>query len=211
MKRLHFENMPMVVCLVAAAILLTASPDLSEKLRIHAGSEGTSLVMQLFTCHFVHWTVSHLFYDVLCLALLGLLLPWREMVLTLLFSAPIVALTALWFHPELTSYCGLSGVNCALFAYYAVKLGRERKMLGGVALSAVLLKTLVEISSDRTFFATAGFVPVHSAHLVGIGAGCLWGLLFSRGWQITGRSRKTPECTEGRCQGFAGLGEWQGR
>ena len=179
MKRVHPENIVMVVSLVAAASLLTASPELGEILRLHADSDGVMFLMQLFTCHFVHWTAAHLFYDALCLAGLGVLLSRRELVLTLLFAAPIVAITALWLHPELTSYCGLSGINCALFAYYAVRLGCERRMLGALALAAVLLKTLVEISSDRTFFATDGFIPVHSAHLVGIVSGVIWGMLVS--------------------------------
>ena len=179
MKRVHSENNAMIACLVAAAILLTASPALGETLRLHADSEGVLLLMQLFTCHLVHWTGEHLFYDVLCLAVLGLLLSRRELVLTLLFAAPIVAITALWLHPELNSYCGLSGVNCALFAYYAVRISRERKVLGVVALVAILLKTGVEIHSGHTFFATDGFIPVHSAHLVGILAGVILGVLAS--------------------------------
>ena len=179
MKRVHFENIAIVTCLVAAAILLTASPGLGEKLRLHVDSRGLLLVVQLFTCHLVHWTVEHLFYDVLCLAVLGLLFSRRELLWTLLFSAPIVAITVLWLHPELTSYCGLSGVNCALFAYFAVKIGRERTLLGAVALAAILLKTGVEIHSGHTFFATEGFIPVHSAHLVGIVAGVVLGALVS--------------------------------
>ena len=179
MKRVHFENVAMVACLVAAAILLTATPELGEKLRLHADSEGLLLAMQLFTCHLVHWTAAHLFYDALCFAVLGLLLSRQELLLTLLFAAPIVAITALWLHPELSSYCGLSGVNCALFAYFAVKIGRERKLLGAVALAAILLKTGVEIHSGHTFFATDGFIPVHSAHLVGIMVGVICGALGS--------------------------------
>ena len=179
MKRVHFENIAIVVCLVAATILLTASPELGETFRLHANSRGMLLAVQLYSCHLVHWTAEHLFYDALCLAVLGLLLSRRELVLTLLFAAPIVAITVLWFHPELTSYCGLSGVNCALFAYYAVKIGCERKLLGGVALVAILLKTGVEIHSGHTFFATDGFIPVHSAHLVGIVVGVIRGVLES--------------------------------
>ncbi|MBR4222351.1 MAG: rhomboid family intramembrane serine protease [Victivallales bacterium] len=177
MKKVHFENIAIVACLVVAALLLTASPELGEKLRLHADSGGLLLVVQLYTCHLVHWTAAHLFYDALCLAVLGLLLSRRELLLTLLLSAPIVAITSLWLHPELTSYCGLSGVNCALFAYYAVKIGRERTLLGAIALAAILLKTGMEIHSGHTFFATDGFIPVHSAHLVGIMAGVLCGVL----------------------------------
>lgn len=179
MKRVHFENIAIVACFVVAAILLTASPEWGETLRLHEDSEGMLFVVQLFTCHLVHWTAEHLFYDALCLAVLGLLLSRRELLLTLLFSSPIVAITALWLHPELTSYCGLSGVNCALFAYYAVKIGRERTLLGVVALAAILLKTGVEIHSGHTFFATDGFIPVHSAHLIGIVAGVVLGALVS--------------------------------
>ena len=179
MKRVHFENVAMVACLLAAAIILTATPELGEKLRLHADSEGLLLAVQLLTCHLVHWTAAHLFYDALCLAVLGLLLSRQELLLTLLFAAPIVAITALWLHPELSSYCGLSGVNCALFAYFAVKIGRERKLLGAVALTAILLKTGVEIHSGHTFFATDGFIPVHSAHLVGIMVGVICGALES--------------------------------
>ena len=37
--------------------------------------------------------------------------------------------------------------------------------------------TLLEILSDRTFFATSGFIPVHETHLASIATGTIIGII----------------------------------
>ena len=44
---------------------------------------------------------------------------------------------------------------------------------------ANLAKTLLEILSDRIFFATSGFIPVHEVHLAGIAARTLCRIAFA--------------------------------
>ncbi|MBR4674529.1 MAG: rhomboid family intramembrane serine protease [Victivallales bacterium] len=180
--RVNVENTTLVGCLVMAAGFLMVFPCVGDSLRLHTDGESVSFVMQLFTCHLVHWTWAHLFYDVICFAALGMLLNRRELLACFLLAALAVSSTVLLFHPELSSYCGLSGVNCALYAFFAVKVGRERNGLWGtVMIVAILLKTLAEILAGHTFFASTGFIPVHSAHLAGIIAGMLCGVLPSWG------------------------------
>ncbi len=171
--QIHFQqNLPLLGALLAAATLLSAFPRLGVPLQLHLGASVPALLVEAFTCHLVHWNAAHLFYDALALALLAPMLDRRELPLTLLLSAPAVSLAVLALHPELPTYCGLSGVNCALYAHVAAKLGRRNAALGLAALAGILLKTLLELSAGRTFFAT-GFIPVHSAHLAGIAAGLI--------------------------------------
>ncbi len=172
------RNSIAICAILAASTALTALPSFGESLKLHPDAPFVALLGQLFTCHIVHCTFEHLFYDALCLAVLGILLSRRELSMTLLLSAPVVSIVVLAVHPELSSYCGLSGVNCALYAVFALKLYRERKSLGIAAFIAIVAKTLLEIFSDRTFFATSGFIPVHEAHLAGIAAGTLCGIAF---------------------------------
>ena len=166
----HLENSIYLIGILAAAIVLTALPSLGESLKLHPDAPHA---WQLFSCHLVHCTLEHLFYDALCLAVLGILLSRRELLMTLLLSAPIVSIAVLAARPELSSYCGLSGVNCALFAVFAINVARKNKPLGVAAIAGILLKTFIEIHADRTFFATSGFIPVHEAHLAGIAAGTI--------------------------------------
>ena len=158
--------------------MLSWSPSLGDPLRLHPESDGITLLAQLFTCHLIHWTPSHLFYDALCFAAFCLVLDLREAACCVLVASPIVSLTVLLLHPELSSYGGLSGINCALFSLFALQ-DRHLPRWGRVAaLGGILLKTLVEILSGRVFFATEGFRPIHAAHLAGIGAGLLVALVL---------------------------------
>ena len=170
----HIKNIPIIGALLAAAILMTLFSSLGESLKLHPDAPH---VWQFFSSHIVHCTFEHLFYDALCLAVLGILLSRRELFMTLLISAPIVSLVVLLRHPELSSYCGLSGVNCALFAVFAINVARKNKLLGVAAIAGILLKTFIEIHADRTFFAISGFIPVHAAHLAGIAAGTIIGII----------------------------------
>ena len=167
----NLNNILPVSALIAVSTALTATPSIGVPLKLHTAADGTAFIWQAFTCHFVHCTTEHLFYDALCLFILGFLLSRRELILTLLLAAPFVSAAVLLTRPELTTYCGLSGVNCALYAVFAIKLFRRQKGLGTAALGAIILKTILEISADRTFFATSGFIPVHEAHLAGIAVG----------------------------------------
>ena len=167
------QNLPLIGALLAAATLLTACPRLGIPLQLHLDDSFPALLGEFFTCHLVHWNAAHLSYDALALALLAPMLDRHELPLTLLLAAPAVSLAVLTLHPELPTYCGLSGVNCALYAHVAAKLGRRNAVLGLAALAGILLKTLIELSVGRTFFATSGFIPMHSAHLAGIAIGLL--------------------------------------
>ena len=170
----HLENSIYLIGILAMSTTLTALPALGEFLKLHPDAPHA---WQYFTCHIVHCTFEHLFYDALCLAVLGILLSRRELFMTLLISAPIVSIAVLLRHPELSSYCGLSGVNCALFAVFAINVAKKNKLLGVAAIVGILFKTFIEIHADRTFFATSGFIPVHDAHLAGIAAGTIIGLI----------------------------------
>ncbi len=169
----HIKNIPTIGALLAAAILLTLFSSLGECLKLHSDAQAITQLWQLFTCHIVHCTFEHLFYDAICLLVLGILLKPRELLTTLLLAAPIVSIAVLLRHPELSSYCGLSGVNCALFAVFAINVAKKNKLLGVAAIAGILLKTFIEIHADRTFFATSGFIPVHAAHIAGIAAGTI--------------------------------------
>ena len=173
----HFENSIYLIGIIATATVLTTLPALGEAFKLHPSAPFVALIGQLFTCHLVHCTLEHLFYDALCLAVLGILLSRRELFMTLLFSAPVVSIAVLVARPELPSYCGLSGVNCALFAVFAINFARKNKPLGVAAIAGILLKTFIEIHANRTFFATSGFIPVHEAHLAGIAAGTIIGII----------------------------------
>jgi rhomboid family GlyGly-CTERM serine protease len=140
------------------------------------------------TAHLVHFNASHLTWDLLMLVILG---AWAEqfsrrgLVLVLVVSAALIS-GAVWvFQPELATYRGLSGVDCALFGYvlaHALLRARQQRdrPMEVVTIAAGLLfvgKTFFEFASGQTVFAEThdAFVPVPLAHLIGFGAGLLAG------------------------------------
>ncbi len=170
--------------LCAAALLLHAIPATASHLEF-ARTLAAAQPWRILGCHLVHWNASHLFWDVLTLAVLG---TWCErfartrLVVAVTVSAlsipPAVALLV----PALESYRGLSGIDAALCALLGVQLLRTPgavRWCAGVALGGLLLKACYEYATGQTLFAAAGgsFVPVPLAHLVGGAAGLMAGVL----------------------------------
>lgn len=137
------------------------------------------------TCHWTHWPGDHwpgdhLLWDLVVFVLL-VALSWRfgrARTLGALASAAFLIPLALWLlAPELERYRGLSGLDSALFVLLAAGLIRRELVTGrrrtvallGALLLAFAAKVVLEAATGRALFvdASAAFVPVPLAHLVG--------------------------------------------
>ncbi|MBR0458776.1 MAG: rhomboid family intramembrane serine protease [Victivallales bacterium] len=189
-----------LTAIVLVAGIFTAFPTFGEHFLLHMDAMPWSLVWQCFTCHLVHWTPEHYIYDAICFVAFAGTLSRRTLYRTLLVAAPVVAVVVFLWCPELRTYGGLSGVNCALFAQFTLQLDRKKAFLGKLFLVGILCKIVLEIVTDRTFFATTGFVPVHAAHLAGVAAG----LLSSGCWlrsHLDGVERRPAKPIDAPCGG----------
>lgn len=173
--------------LCVLALLLHAVPGAAEWLEFDRGAIASGQLWRLLTCHWVHWNLSHLAWDVAALAVLGWICERRgrwAAWLTLSVAAKLIPPAVWLLQPGLTAYRGLSGLDAALFVLLAVVLLRERHGAGWrgwgppvLALVTFAAKVTYELLTGATVFADGGgtFVPVPLAHAVGGLAGLVIG------------------------------------
>lgn len=168
----HTRNM-LIMAVLAVSAVLTFCPEAARTAALRPDSFDASFLWRAFTCHLVHWSPKHLFYDGLCFAILASLLPTWKTWTCLALSARIVAVAVTLAYPQMTAYGGLSGVNCALFTLWALSLMKYSKPLALIALTIIIGKTVLEIHAGHTFFAGDAFLPADMAHVAGIISGII--------------------------------------
>ena len=171
--------------LAAAALCACAAllPGAFDALVLDRAAVLSGELWRLWTGHFAHGSGSHLAWSLLAFVLLGarvepLLGNRYPMFLTACAGAVGVGVVA--FLPGLQRYCGLSGVDTALYAYLLLADGARGRREGDPLLfgaSAACAAALVGkigfefATGDALFAAIPGLEPVPAAHLIGALAG----------------------------------------
>ncbi len=181
--RLDKAPIPWVsLTLSALAAVLFLLPDASAWLGFEREALAERQLWRLVTGHWTHWSAEHLGWSLLVFALLGMF--WeragrrRRFIACAVGSAVLISLAVWSLMPEMTSYRGLSGIDCALVTAVAVETLRHCMKTGqrglGWAMTAVIagyfLKVFYESTTGSTLFVSAEnatFSVVPLAHLVG--------------------------------------------
>ncbi len=166
--------------LVALTTLLVATrPGASEHLQFDGGSFDLARGWVLFSSHLVHFGGEHLFWDLAVFTGIGVLLERlhrRLFAWTVFISAVMIPPLAVAGSPGVSTYCGLSGIDTALFAALAthqlIVALREKSpqecLVCSLLLLAMMGKSLFELASGSTLFVTdSHFVPLPAAHVAG--------------------------------------------
>lgn len=175
-------------------------PACGAMLEFDTTTSWVSQIVNLLTCHWMHWTGEHLFWDLGMFVLLcGLCekINRRRMAMTLLTASIAIPIAVGMWHPEVVSYRGLSGLDTALFGMAVVSFGlakmRESDRWGMALyfglLVAMIGKTIHELNFGTLFVESSNFVPVPVAHVVGAVIGVSFGV-----WQFA------SERTDGEVQ-----------
>ncbi len=176
----------------ALAVIVFFLPGATELLQYDRAALASGEWWRLVTGHWTHAGGQHLLFDVITFVALGGFLEARSrraFWFVVGTSILAISLTLVVFNPELDSYRGLSGVDCALYvaviAYIIRDHGRDRWLssVAGIMLVAFVGKIVYEWGTGATLFVTTfseGFAPVPLAHLVGGLAGGLAVLPLSR-------------------------------
>jgi rhomboid family GlyGly-CTERM serine protease len=172
---------PMLLGLLV--ILIATQPDLTTALQYHRADIADGRLHLLVTGHLTHFGMSHLAWDVGALLALGIACGLREprkTLATIAGSLLLIGPVLFCLRPDLATYRGLSGVDSALFGLLMVSLASEsrrgfRSFLL-VGLTAFVAKLSYEVVTGQALFvdsASAGFMPVPLAHLVGLVVGMI--------------------------------------
>ncbi len=166
----------LITAVLSAAAILTFCPAAGGAAALRPISPDASFLWRMFTCHLVHWSAEHLFYDGICFAIVVAMLSVRKTLVCMVLSSVTIAIAITLTYPEMTAYGGLSGINCALFTLWAFQLAEQSKTIGVMALGAIITKTLLEIHIGHTFFVTDTFISADMAHVAGIVTGVICGI-----------------------------------
>ena len=172
--------------LAACALWASLWPGVAEAVQYDTLAIMHGEFWRIWTGHFVHWSTDHLAWDLLVFVCLGALCERGSRSAFLgcvLIGAPLISASVAWFHPELQTYRGLSGIDSALFSLFlcqtAWRAAAQRQTARLVALllggAGFLLKTVYEMVTDLTLFvdsSSAGMQPLVIVHLVGAIIGC---------------------------------------
>lgn len=176
---------PTLVAL-AGAVLIYALPQLQPLLIYDREAILAGDVWRLFTGHWVHFSASHLGFNLTALAIAGLILenqrsagwPW-----VLLFTPWMIGVGLLGCEPQMGFYGGLSGVATAAMVCLALDAFQQRspvRWVGMVVLALMVAKVAFEWRTEHALFVgnlSTGQITSPLSHLIGglSGAVVRWG------------------------------------
>ncbi len=142
---------------------------------------------RLWSGHWVHFSTSHLFWNVL--VFLPVIYQLEKLrpglaVKTTVLAAPLISLGLLAFAPAMHTYGGLSALNFALGTALALVIAQHAPRLRLAALATLALlvaKTAYEFCADATVFVSFAHTAVRPSalsHALGLLSGAALALLF---------------------------------
>lgn len=187
---------PLGVTLIAAlaACVIFLVPELTNCLEYTRDSMARGELWRMFTCHWTHWNVEHIFWDVTAFVLLlsaCLHANVKHTLMVLWFSLIAIPVCVWLFLPEIVQYRGLSGIDTALFQYIIIHTLKTRKpgasrieVIAVYGLMAgFILKLSYELITGQTVFVKSmgeNVTGVPLAHVIGAVAGCIPFMKFKR-------------------------------
>ena len=187
-------NFPFFTILLGLLVsTITLSPQMTSWLQFDRSAILDGEIWRTFTGHLTHWSVSHLFWDMLVfLVLAGIIERFSRRQFLACFAAGslIISLLVFTMLPEMAYYRGLSGIDSGLFMLLLVLLYRRNAAGHNVLhkIPYILLgllfigKTAFELSTAQTLFVQSSdlFIPVPLAHMGGAFVGGIIGTLHSK-------------------------------
>jgi rhomboid family GlyGly-CTERM serine protease len=188
------RNFPFFTILLGLLVsIITLSPQMTSWMQFDRSAILHGELWRILTGHFTHWSVSHLFWDMLVfLVLAGTIERFNRRQLLTCFAIGSFFISLLVFSilPEMTYYRGLSGIDSGLFMLLLVVLYRRntsgRKVMHKIPYILIGLffvgKSALELSTAQTLFVQPSslFIPVPLAHLGGAFVGGVIGNLHSK-------------------------------
>ena len=165
------------ICLFGLpALFLAAFPQLAPAFVFDRNAIAAGELWRLWTGHWVHFSSSHLWWNLAALTPIGTWLETERPGLLLRFSiigAPLLSL-GLWFlDPHMLTYGGLSGLGTGVVTLLGLTLCQNHgktTTTGAIILTLVTLKLGSDITSGTAMLSTFSepeIRPASPAHLLG--------------------------------------------
>lgn len=156
--------------------LLAAVPQFHEALLFDRAALAEGQLWRLWTGHWIHFSSSHLFWNVAALVISG---AWLEavrpgwMLRYTALAAPLISIGLLVFEPNMTNYGGLSGLGTGIVAQlgFCLVINRENDRWAGIGILVLVAIKLWHDSAQGTAllsnFASTEIVMAPTSHLIG--------------------------------------------
>ena len=162
--------------ILAGGILTYVLPGLPNALVYDRSEILAGGIWRLFTGHWVHFSASHLFFNLLAIGVAGCVIEVRRYphfpVLCVL-SGLAIGTGLLVLEPGMHNYGGLSGLATSAFYFLALHGMKERGPLRWLCVSAFLIMTckiFYELWTGQAVFVESSavpFVPAVQSHVMG--------------------------------------------
>jgi rhomboid family GlyGly-CTERM serine protease len=178
------RRLPVVTLLMlVGALLVTALPGASSTLIYDRDAILAGEIWRLFTGHWVHFSQTHLVYDLLALGIAGAIIEAKRLPhygWLCLLTPWLLGASALLFEPGMKQGGGLSGLAVTAITYLALWGLGETPPWRWVCLASLIgvaAKTLFELKTGRMVLATVdhdSVVVSSTSHLTGMVAALLF-------------------------------------
>jgi rhomboid family GlyGly-CTERM serine protease len=175
-KEIGFSFPLFATAVTGTALLVFLVPSLSGRLIYDRTEIAQGEVWRLFTGSLVHFSPSHLFFNLLVFGVVGWAISNRGYPgfrVFCILSAGLIGTTLYALTADVVQYGGLSGVACGAVVYLALHGLAERgiwRILCAGALLLTVCKILLEFWLGQFLFvnsADGAFVPVPLSHAIG--------------------------------------------
>jgi len=196
--------LPALLLAVAGAVVFL-QPGMNDILVYDRAAIASGQLWRLATGHLVHFSTSHVLWNLLVLVFAGWALKdsARRGYGVMLFSASVMSGMALFlFQPSIVRYGGLSGLATASVVYLCLvgmQWNNPARWIWAMLLILTAVKITVEAAVGHPLFADPGvarFELVPLVHLVGgVTAGLFWVVCVGMSWRkevIFDRVAKSP-------------------
>lgn len=176
-KEIGARDQILVLSIVALAIIAYHVPRLSGLLAYDRQAILDGELWRILTAPVVHFSASHLFWDVAVFGAAGLAVNasgFHGLWQVCGFGTIIPGLAYLLWSPDLDCYGGLSGPATGAVVYYClckVRQSKDRRVFWLAILAGTGIKIIAETASGAPVFSHAGSIPFRvlpSAHFAGL-------------------------------------------
>lgn len=175
-EKISIYGFVLTLLIVGISIIVYSSPQLSDYLVYDRQLILNGEFWRLATAPFVHFSISHVFWNALVFGIAGLAINafgFRRFWVVCGFSIVVTSLYYLIALPEIGRYGGLSGLCSATVAYFcfcsALTTGKN-KTVWLLLLLLMIVKIVVELTIENPIFAQIADTPYRvlpSAHILG--------------------------------------------
>jgi rhomboid family GlyGly-CTERM serine protease len=184
----------LTLLLISSAVVIALFPNWSSWLVYDRPAILSGEIWRMFTGHWVHFSTSHLVYDLLAFGIAGWIIESQKLPHFgwLCLLAPwLISVVLLLFEPQMKLFGGLSALATTAIVYLALHGLHDAGPWRWICLATLLGitgKIFFEMTSGRMMFATTGNIPVAVSAASHISGAVIAGLFY--GMSAPARHRK---------------------